>query len=145
MAKKPQNEEIPAMTETTNSESPAASVSPKERTPRSKKPKSKTAAFNSALEALGTEAKPLEIQQWILQQYGMNLKTSLLSTYKSNWLRKHRSGGASGMGTRTFSVRVGKPGSKGDATLHDIRTLRELVDRVGPTQFKEMLDLLGIR
>jgi hypothetical protein len=155
MAKKP------ATSESTNSETPSTA----------KTMESKLVAFQEAIEALGAEAKPLALQEWIEQRYGVTLKTSLLSTYKSTWLRQQETNGGSRPAAvrprrTTPNVGAGAPNHPTltlsgltagnaspahnadrdrDATLRDIRVLREMLNRVGESQLREMLDLLGVR
>lgn len=167
MAKKPAFTES-STSDSSNSESPSGS----------KEMSSKIEAFEEAIEALGADAKPLALQEWIRQRYGVTLKTSLLSTYKSTWLRQQESSGPppgrSRYTARSSEGRTARPaapsasaplmsvplmGGSGlnstvptsnadrdrDATLRDIRVLREMLHRVGESQLKEMLDLLGVR
>jgi hypothetical protein len=108
--------------------------------PRKDRPKKKTVAFDNAMKALGADAKPLQIQDWIRRQYGMMLKATLLSTYKGNWLRKH---GRSGLTPRAGGIAGGVGGGKA-ATLSDVRDLKNMLSRVGVDQLKEMLTLLGV-
>ena len=99
----------------------------------------KTAMFSKAMEAMGPEAKPLEIQGWIKKHYNVTLKPTLLSTYKGNWMKKHGRGGATGRPASAATKTGGK-----DATLSDIKQLQSLIGRIGVPQFKEILTLLGV-
>lgn len=133
-------------------EKPKASAKPK-AAEKSKKKINKRVAFEEAITNLGADAKPLQLQEWIRKRYGAVLKTSLLSTYKSTWLREQENsprGRVPAPGTpRSRSSLVASAGSKEhgaeSATLRDIRVLREMLQRVGESQLREMLDLLGVR
>ncbi|NBO92539.1 MAG: hypothetical protein EBV06_09565 [Planctomycetia bacterium] len=145
MAKKVVTDEMPTepAAPTVEEAPPAPADDNTPLVPRKERPKKKTVAFDNAMKALGSDAKPLQIQDWIRRQYGMLLKPTLLSTYKGNWLRKH---GRSGVTTRsaTAAVSSGGGGAGKTATLSDVRELKNMLARVGMNQLKEMLTLLGV-
>ncbi|MFQ3650043.1 MAG: hypothetical protein SNJ75_06895 [Gemmataceae bacterium] len=145
----------PTMIDEISTEAPPAKAPEK-----AKKSGNKREMFEASINALGAGAKPLEMQEWIREHYGKTLKTSLLSTYKSSWLREQgtsaRGQRKTGIGRRDRSPgaskslinRPAKPSLKQgeqDATINDIRVLREMLSRVGEAQVREMLDLLGVR
>ncbi|MGL4553646.1 MAG: hypothetical protein ACRC33_20990 [Gemmataceae bacterium] len=109
----------------------------------SRKKVKKTVMFDSAMQELGKDAKPLEIQDWIKNHYRVTLKPTLLSTYKGNWMRKHVRGGRPRKEAVTEAPAAMREGGKA-ATLADIRELQALIARVGKPQVKEMLALLGV-
>jgi len=143
-------QETPATPKTPDK--PKASAKPK-AAEKSKKKINKRVAFEEAITNLGADAKPLQLQEWIRKRYGAVLKTSLLSTYKSTWMREQensqRGRSSSSGSSRSRSSLVPAGGSKEhgaeSATLRDIRVLREMLQRVGESQLREMLDLLGVR
>lgn len=78
-----------------------------------------------AIEALpgGT---PKQLQAHIKQQSGVDLKTTMISSYKSQLRRKGEGGGTDA----TVSVR-------------DLNALRGLIDRVGATQLRQLIGVLA--
>lgn len=95
---------------------------------------SKMQMVSSALQELGADAAPKEIQSHVSGRHGVELSTTMISSYKSNILKKQGGGGRRG-GT------TGGPG--GGVGLKDLTTLRELIDRVGAAELQQLIKVLA--
>ncbi|MCS7021336.1 MAG: hypothetical protein NZU63_05875 [Gemmataceae bacterium] len=77
-----------------------------------------------AMQAKGPEAKPAELQEYILQEFHHELPTNLISNYKSQIKRQ------SGGGRRLPQI-------------EDLETVRNLIKRLGADQVKRLVDVLA--
>ena len=115
------------------------------------KPASKTEGVRRALDALGKEASPKEIDEYIRREFNIKMSLPHISTTKSNILRGQGKGRRR-RGRRKKGAKVatgGQPASAATAfSLKDLREIKTLVDRVGAEKFKnlrefrEVLDFL---
>jgi hypothetical protein len=92
----------------------------------------KAAVVREALAALGNDAKPGAIQEWIKANYKVDMEATMISSYKSNELKK--AGGAK-------SGRGGKGGGSGDM-IGDIATVSELLKKHGRSNLTKLIDAL---
>jgi hypothetical protein len=90
---------------------------------------SQRAMVQAALEELGMEAKPQELQAAIKTKFNRELSPQLISTLKSQIKKK------SGMG--------GGRGGKGGLRVEDLAAVRGLVSRLGAAQVKQLVDVLS--
>ena len=97
----------------------------------------KTQMVVQALQELGAEAPPKEIQSHVLDKHGVELSTTMISSYKSNILKKQ--GGGGGGGRRGG----GAAGAGGSVGLRDLATLRDLIDRVGAAELQQLIKVLA--
>lgn len=85
----------------------------------------------ATLDAIGMDAKPLEMQSHIKEKYGIELPANIISNYKSQIKRK------SGMG-------AGGPGrGRRGLQVEDFEVIRNLVRRLGSDQVKRMVEVVG--
>ncbi len=86
----------------------------------------------AALDDKGWKVKAVELQGFINEKYGVELRTSLISNYKS--IIKREGGKRGGR----------KPGRKGGVQFSDLETVRGLVERLGADQVKKLVDVAGM-
>jgi hypothetical protein len=92
---------------------------------------SKMKMVETAMEELGN-ASPKDLQAFIQQKHGVEIPTTMISSYKSNILK--RTGGRVG----------GKAGgAAGSVGVRDVALLRELIDRVGASQLQTLIKVLS--
>jgi hypothetical protein len=92
----------------------------------------------TALNELGADAKPLELQSHIKSKFGKELPTQIISNYKFTINKKKTSSG-SGMPGR----RGRKPGiTAGGLQVEDFEAIRGLVSRLGPDKVKRLVDVV---
>ena len=82
-----------------------------------------------ALQEMGGDPKPLEMQTVIKGKYGVELPANIISNYKSQIKRKN--GGGVGRGRR------------GGLQVEDIEAIRSLVRRLGAEQVKRIAEAVG--
>jgi hypothetical protein len=132
MAKKANNEP----------ESPAkdsrAAQSQGKNGPTGEKLTNKTEAVQRALDELGPHAMPLAIQEFVKTRYGVDISNKVVSVYKRKLAKRGRR-----RGRPKGEVATPRAGGPGEVTIADLRTVRELSDRVGPRRLREVLDLLS--
>lgn len=117
------------------STSPPAEDSPQPRQ------KTQTQMVEDCLNAKGWDYKPKKIQEWLLQSYNADLKTSQISTIKSTLMRRREEsgrGGSSGGGGET----VAAPRGGENLSVEELRTIKQLATRVGPARFRDLVELL---
>ncbi len=104
----------------------------------------KTEAVIRALRTLGPEAKPKEIQEFALDEFGVDMPTSLISNYKS--ILGKRLAGESRLVRKPKDAAppaVSKPRAAGGITLADLEAIKALVARVGSDQVAAVAQLLA--
>lgn len=77
-----------------------------------------------ALEAL-PEGSPKQLQQHIKQTHGVELKTLMISSYKSQLRKK------------------GVAGADATVAVRDLTAIRQLIDKVGATQLQALIKVLA--
>lgn len=106
-------------------------------------------AVKEALADLGNGAMPMTIQKHIQEKHGLVLDPNLISNYKSTLLKQ--SGGKKAGGKRKGNAAPAKAASAsnggrstaGGIDLDDIRTVKQLLDRMGADKLKELAQVLG--
>ncbi|MFO0936168.1 MAG: hypothetical protein U0798_06605 [Gemmataceae bacterium] len=92
----------------------------------------KAQCVRDAIAALGEDAKPQAIQQWILENHKIELNAMMISSYKSNMKK-----GTSKKGPK-------KAGSgKGHDILDDITTIKSLITKHGKPNLAKLIDALS--
>jgi hypothetical protein len=110
-------------------------------------------AVRQAQAALGRKAKPLAIQKYVKDELGVDISTSVISTYKREIARraKKSKGGAKARPAPVASVAarettqkapaVKKPTAEsGGISLKDILVVKELVGRLGAGPLHTLID-----
>jgi hypothetical protein len=109
----------------------------------------KMECVRQALRDKGKNAKPKEIHDYLLETFGLDMNTKMISTYKGSVLKK---GGHKGGRKRraapapvTPVVVLSSPQPilpAATVNKEDVRALMELADRMGPAEIREWLDAL---
>jgi hypothetical protein len=101
-------------------------------------------AVRQALEGLGYEASPAQIQQFVKEHFGQNIGANMISSYKSSLRSKAGLGGRRRKRGRPAKTET----SAAPATFHDgvpwkdIRAIKEIVGRIGVKGLRELVELL---
>jgi hypothetical protein len=91
----------------------------------------KTKMVEEAMDALG-DPGPKEIQEYVRQKYGEELKYTMAASYKSQINKKRGGGGKRGGGTA---------GPSGPVDLKDVAAVKALYDRLGAAKLNDILKL----
>ncbi|HWG41488.1 MAG TPA: hypothetical protein VN688_01795 [Gemmataceae bacterium] len=107
----------------------------------------KMAAVRLAMDSLGYEAPPLDIQQFVKDNFGQDIPSNMVSSYKSN-IRKEA-------GLKSKRKKRGRPRKDEPATAvaatasshdavpwKDIRTIKDIAGRIGKKGLRELVELL---
>jgi hypothetical protein len=97
----------------------------------------KTRLVEEAIQALG-DAPPRELRQYIMDKHGVDISPTMLSSYKSNILKKHGGGGGGGGGRKSAAG-----GGGGTVGVRDLAALRDLIDRVGAPELQTLIKVLS--
>lgn len=90
----------------------------------------------AALDELGADAKPQQLQDRIREKFRTELSKSIISNYKSTLKRKGELGGPG-------VVSRGRRGGSGTIQLEDLETVRGLVSRLGAEQVRRLVEVLA--
>lgn len=93
----------------------------------------KTQAVTEALDTLGENASPADIQPWIQEKYGVEIDRQMISSYASQ-IRKKRRGGTSG--------RVSVAGG-GSVSVKDIHAIKDLIGKHGKEELISLVKVLS--
>ena len=107
-------------------------------------PANRLETVRRALDELGQDAMPRDIQQHVQERYGMAMTPEHVSTYKSSLLRKRK--GRRGRKPKKEGAPAPAPSAaRGEATitLRDLRALKELADRLGGAKLRELAELVS--
>jgi hypothetical protein len=89
----------------------------------------KAQMVRDALEALGgSSAKPLAIQDWIKEHHGVTMEATMISSYKSNEMKKAGGG------------KAGRSGGRGGDVVDDIATIRNLLKKYGRSSLVKLIE-----
>jgi hypothetical protein len=102
----------------------------------------KTEAVRRALKELGPDAKPLEIQAFVKDRFGVEISTKVVSIYKAKLGRRGRRRGKP-KGEVAPAAPAPRTVGHREVTIADLRAMRELSDRVGTRRLRELLELLS--
>jgi hypothetical protein len=97
----------------------------------------KTRLVEEAIHALG-DAPPRELRQYIMDKHGVDISPTMLSSYKSNILKKQGGGGGGVGGGRKSAA-----GGGGTVGVRDLAALRDLIDRVGAPELQTLIKVLS--
>jgi hypothetical protein len=101
----------------------------------------KTEAVRRALKELGPDAKPIEIQAFVRDRFGVEISNKVVSVYKAKLAKRGRRRGKP-KGKAVTAAPAPRAGH-GEVALADLRAMRELSDRVGTRRLRELLELLS--
>jgi hypothetical protein len=101
-------------------------------------------AVRRALDELGQDAMPKDIQRHVKERYGIAMTPEHVSNYKSTLLKKRkgrrgRKPKGEGAPVPASSAARGGPA----ISLRDLRALKELADRIGGTRLRELAELVS--
>jgi hypothetical protein len=103
----------------------------------------KTEAVRRALAKLGNKAMPLEIRDFIKTNFDVEMTTNVISVYKSKLLKKKGKFGRKPRVVGTTAETAPKAVAHGDVTFKDLRTVKEISDRLGPARMRELVALVA--
>ncbi len=110
----------------------------------------KMEAVRRALDDLGRDAKPLQIQEHVKDKYDVEISTKVISVYKGKLTREGRRKGKRGRHPKaedqaaSVPARAPRPGGR-DAAIDvaDLRALKELSERIGASRLRDLVELLA--
>jgi hypothetical protein len=102
------------------------------RTEGGEKKMSQMGMVRNAMEDMGGDAKPLDMQAHIKSKFGVELPANIISNYKSQ-IKRNSGGVGSGSGR----------GRKAGLKVEDFETVRGLVRRLGTDQVKRLVEVVG--
>jgi len=113
----------------------------------------KNEAVRRALVELGDEAKLADLKEWIKNSFGYEMSTNHISTSKGDIFRK-RGGPPKPAGKKrgpkpkapplvVLVPVVAESNRKDSIVIEDVLALKDLVERVGPTQLRTLIDALA--
>jgi hypothetical protein len=107
---------------------------------------------------LGKTAKPLDIQRFVKEQFGLDMTTDHISATKTKLRHEGPKGKAAGKAQPAAKKKLAKkqtapkiqrqaaakPGTgAGTISVQDVATVQELVRRVGRGELRSLIDLLA--
>jgi len=103
----------------------------------------KAESIRCALAKLGRKGKPTEIQGFIQTNFGVEMTTTVISVYKSKLTKKKGKPGRKPKVVGATAEAAPKPAAHGGVTFKDLRSVKEISDRLGPTRMKELVELMA--
>lgn len=95
----------------------------------------KADAVRQALGRLGADAKPLDIKPFLQQEFGINMSTSMISSYKSSENKR--------AATQSRVARRAARAAQNQFSLEDVQAVKQLTERIGAEKVRELADLFG--
>lgn len=89
-----------------------------------------------ALQELGMEARPMDIQNYIQEHYGVEVSTAIISNYKSQIRTKSEGGGTTPRRSRAKTA--AEP-----LRVEDFEMIRSLVQRLGAEQVVRLVQVVA--
>lgn len=114
----------------------------------------KIEAVRRALAHMGRKAKPADMQPYIKSEFGIEMTTDHISTYKGDILKKQKKGKRVAAAVRRAATEPQAPASRAPQArnggadhvlLDDVLTVKGLLDRVGPDRLHKLIDGLTER
>jgi hypothetical protein len=102
---------------------------------------SKAEAVRRALAELGKRASPTEIQDFVRDRFGVEMTNKVISVYKSKLGGKTSRRGKPGPKRVAESAATAPPFS--GVRFKDLRTIKEIRDRLGPARMRELVELMA--
>ena len=101
----------------------------------------KAEAIRRALAKLGKKAMPAEIQDFIKTNFGVEMPTKVISVYKSKFKKKGRPG-RKPKALQATAETASKPAAQDGVTFKDLRTVKDITNRLGPARMRELVELM---
>ncbi len=110
--------------------------------------KNKMEAVRRAMDSLGYEAQPLEIQKFVKDNFDQDMTANMVSSYKSSLRRK---AGMKGRRKKRGRPRKaeGAPVAAAPATIShdvvpwkDLRTIKDIAGRIGKKNLRDLVEWL---
>jgi hypothetical protein len=114
-----------------------------------KKPMTKMEGVRRTLRELGKNAMPLQIQDHLKNQFGIDMTVAHISNYKSEILRKKKGKrGKRAAAMVPAEAKAPAPASApgkgaGGFSLEDIQTTKALVGKIGADRLRTLIDVLA--
>jgi len=103
-------------------------------------PKNNMDAMRQALATLGKDAMPVDLQKHLKDTWGIDMKTSVISNYKSTILNAKKPAKAA----KTAAPQVAaKPAATGGISIDDITAVKAVVDRLGAEKVRQLAEVLA--
>ena len=102
----------------------------------------KAEAIRRALAKLGNKAMPAEIQEFIKTNFGVEMTTQVISVYKHKLLKKKGKPGRKPKEAGAVGEAAPKPVAHGGVSFKDMRTVKEIRNRLGPARMRELVALV---
>jgi hypothetical protein len=107
---------------------------------------SKKEAVRRALQAMGKDAKPAQMQPYIKDNFGIEMSTEHISNAKSEVLREGKAKKKPAAKPQEpqpakAAAKVSRVGN--GVSLQDLQTVKDLVGRVGPETLRSLIELLA--
>jgi hypothetical protein len=103
----------------------------------------KAEAIRRALAKLGNRAMPAEIQGFIKTHFGVRMTTPLISVYKSKLTKKQGQPGRKPKLVGVTAETAPKPAAHGGVSFKDLRSVKEISDRLGAARMRELVALMA--
>jgi hypothetical protein len=109
----------------------------------------KTEAIRQALEKLGPDAKPSSVIDFVRKKFNIEPSSQLVSNFKSTLAKKAEAKRGPGRppksqaGTPAAAPRPSKASSSGDISLDDLRSVKELVAKMGADKVRQLAQVLA--
>jgi hypothetical protein len=102
----------------------------------------KAEAIRRALAKLGNKAKPAEIQEVIKTNFGVEMTTQAISVYKYKLVKKKGKPGRKPKEAGVVGEAAPKPAMYEAVSFKDMRTVKEIRNRLGPARMRELVALV---
>ena len=103
----------------------------------------KMEAIRRALAKLGKKAMPLEIQDFIKANFGVETTTTLISVYKHKLAKKKGKPGRKPKEAGAVIQPTPQRARHEAVSFKDMRTVREISSRLGPARMRELVALMA--
>jgi hypothetical protein len=102
----------------------------------------KAEAIRRALAKLGNKAMPLEIQDFIKSNFGVEMTTPLISVYKHKLAKRKGKPARKPKETGAVIQLTPQRAMHEAVSFKDMRTVREISSRLGPARMRELVALM---
>ena len=103
----------------------------------------KMEAIRRALAKLGNKSTPIQIQGFIKTNFGVEMTNTMISVYKHKLVKKKGKPGRKPKEAGAVGEAAPKPVAHGGVTFKDMRTVKEIRNRLGPARMRELVALMA--